>query len=94
MGHVVKIVDKHPFSLPSAPFCHTTAEPRCGALPKGQRLEGCPNTAARPTGWEEMDPAMCDFVRDWAVHASCPDGPHYLPRTGADLLLNVHKTPS
>jgi hypothetical protein len=48
-----------------------------------------------PPGWlEESDPAGSDFVSEWKAHAGCPDGPHHLPRSGADLLLNVHKTPS
>ncbi len=60
----------------------------------GRRLESWSITAAR---LEESFPAGCDFVRDGlsSVHAACPDGPHHLPRSGADLLLNrlnVHKT--
>ncbi len=37
---------------------------------------------------EESDPAGCGFKR--VVHAAYPDGPHHLPQSGADLLLNVH----
>ncbi len=45
-----------------------------------------------PPGWlEESDPVGCDFVRDGRSIAACPDGPHHLPRSGADMLLNVHK---
>jgi hypothetical protein len=48
-----------------------------------------------PPGWqEESDPAGCDFVRDgrsippaFTDHATCPG-------SGADLVRNVHKTPS
>ncbi len=37
-----------------------------------------------PAGWlEESDPAGCDLYVT-----------HYLPRSGADLLINVHKSPS
>jgi hypothetical protein len=39
-------------------------------------------------------PSRVWFCTWWTVHAACPDGPHHLPRPGADLLLNVHKTPS
>jgi hypothetical protein len=39
-------------------------------------------------------PAGCDFVRDGRSMPPARDGPHHLPRSGADLLLNVHKTPS
>jgi hypothetical protein len=45
-----------------------------------------------PSGWlEESDPAGCEFVRYTlrTVHAACPDGPHHLPRSVADLLLNL-----
>ncbi len=50
-----------------------------------------------PPGWlEESDPAAgCDFVRDRrSMPCTCPDGPHHLLRSRADLLLNVHKTQS
>ncbi len=52
-----------------------------------RRLEGWPNTAARLAGWVW-------FCTWWTIHAACPDGPPHLPRSGADLLLNVHKSPS
>jgi hypothetical protein len=46
-------------------------------------------------GWlEESDPAGCDFVLDGRSNAAYPGGPHHLSRSGADLLLTVHKTPS
>jgi hypothetical protein len=45
-------------------------------------------------GWlKESDPAGCDFVRDGRSNNACPGGPHNLSRSGAPLLLNVHKTP-
>ncbi len=34
------------------------------------------------------------FCTWWTVHSACPDRPHHLPWSGADLLLNVHETPS
>ncbi len=46
-----------------------------------------------PHGWlKESDPAGCDFVSDG--RSMPPALTDHLARSGADLLLNVHKTPS
>ncbi len=48
-----------------------------------------------PPSWlEESEPGWCDFCTWWTVNATCPDGPHHLPQSGSDLLLNVHKISS
>jgi hypothetical protein len=59
-----------------------------------RRLEGWPNTAARLAGWRRVtQQGVILYVMD-GPHAACPDGPHHhLPRSGADVLLNVQKTP-
>jgi hypothetical protein len=45
-----------------------------------------------PPGWlEECDPAGCDLVRDG--RSMPPALTDHLPRSGADLLLNVHEIP-
>ncbi len=54
----------------------------------GRRLEGWPDTAAQARG----GPSRVWFLTRWTVHAACPDGPHHLPGSGSDLLLNLHKT--
>jgi hypothetical protein len=59
----------------------------------GRRLESWPNTAARLAVGGEW-PSNVLFCTWWMVHAACHDGPHHLPRSGADILLNLHKTPS
>jgi hypothetical protein len=61
-------------------------------VPMRPKSRGLAQHGGPPGGLEESDPAGCDFVR-WTVHAAS-DGPHHLSRSGADLLLNVHKTPS
>ncbi len=55
-------------------------------------LEGWPNTADWLAGGEW--PSRVWFCMWWTVHVAWTDGPHHLPRSGGDLLLNVHKTPS
>jgi hypothetical protein len=47
-----------------------------------------------PGCMEDSDPAVCDFVRDGRSMPLALTDPHHLPRSGADLLPNVHKTPS
>ncbi len=54
-------------------------------------LEGCPNTAVRLAGWKKMiQQGVILYVMK--VYAACPNGPHQWPRSGVDLLLNIHKT--
>jgi hypothetical protein len=63
-----------------------------GSTQWGQRLEGWPNTASRLACWRRVTRVW--FCMWWPVHAACHDVPHHLFRCWADLLLNVHKTPS
>ncbi len=59
----------------------------------GRRLEGWPNTAARLAGWRRVtQQGVILYMKDGPCRL--PGRPHHLPRTGAVLLLNVHKTPS
>ncbi len=58
----------------------------------GRRLEGWPYT--RPTWLARGGPSRVWFFTQRTVHAACPDGPHHLPVSGSDLLLNLHKTVS
>ncbi len=48
-----------------------------------------------PPGWlEKIDSAGCDFMRDERSMPPALKDPHTTcPSSGADLLLNVHKTP-
>jgi hypothetical protein len=46
--------------------------------------------AARLAAWRRVtQQGVILYVMD--CHAACPDGPQNLPRSVADLLLNVHK---
>jgi hypothetical protein len=58
-------------------------------FPMRPKARGLAQHGGPPGLLEESDQAGCIFVRD----AACPDGQHRLPRSGADLLLDVHKTP-
>jgi hypothetical protein len=49
--------------------------------------------AARLAGWRRVTmQGVILYVMDG--HAACPDGPHHLAASVANLLLNVHKKPS
>jgi hypothetical protein len=46
-------------------------------------------------GWRRVTQHGCGFVRDRrSMPPALHDGPQHLPRSGADLLINVHKTQS
>jgi hypothetical protein len=60
----------------------------------GRILEGWPNTAARLAGWRRVTREVCFlYVMDGPCHLPWRTEP-LAPRSGADLLLDVLKTPS
>ncbi len=58
---------------------------------EGQRAGPTRRPAWRAGG---EGPSRVWFCTWWTVHSACPDRPHHLPLSRADLLLNVHETPS
>ncbi len=58
------------------------------------KARGLAQRGRPPGGLEESDLAGFDFVRDGRSMPPSLTGPHHLPLSGADLLLNVQKTPS
>jgi hypothetical protein len=57
------------------------------------KAKSWPNTAACLAGWRKVTQQGW-FCTWWIVNAACPEGPHHLSWSGADLFLNVHKTAS
>ncbi len=58
---------------------------------ESKAIEGWPNMAVRLADWRRVTRVW--FCMWLTAHATCPDGQHHLPRSGTNLLLNVHKTP-
>ncbi len=69
-----------------------TCNPQMQSLVQwGRRLEGWPSTATCLASWRRVNQQDV-FLYTMDGPSRLPDGPHHLPRSGVDLLLNVHKT--
>jgi hypothetical protein len=66
----------------------------CYVLPLRRKARGLAQHGGLPEWLEVSDPVGCDFVRDERSMPPALTDHNHFPRSGADLVLNVHKTPS
>ncbi len=99
LRHLVNIMSasSSPYFLHFCHFCHLPMSFLCLLITifTTNEAEGYRAGPTRRPAWLAGGewPSRVWFGMWWTVHAACPDGPHHLPRSGAELLIGVHKTP-
>ncbi len=78
-----------PFDYLRARYCTVTWIVWRFQIMRLKAREGWHKTTVRLDGWRRVTQHGVILYAWWKVHATCPDGPHHLSSSGADLLLNV-----